>query len=108
VRSTAVSQIGIKLQEIYQLLEMEAPKKKGKVRWLLDNERYIFEKKDVEAGIIRPLVGIMLIFVLRLARSHTLAATLPPPYTTVFSRRTNPWASKIRAFWRKCHRSSSV
>jgi len=108
VRSTAVSQIGIELQEIHQLLEMEATKKKGKVHWLLDNEPYIFEKKDVEAGIICPLVGIMLIFVLRHARSHTLAATLPPPLTTAFSRRTNPWAFKIGAFWRKCHPSSSV
>jgi hypothetical protein len=108
VRSTAVSQIGIKLQGIYQLLEMEAPKKKGKIRWLLDNERYIFEKKDVEAGIIRPLVGIMLLFIPRLPRSHTLAATLPPPFTIVVSRRTNPWASKIRAFWRKCRPNSSV
>jgi len=86
VRSTAVSQIGIKLQVINQLLEMEAPKMKGKVRWLLDNERYIFEKNEVEAGIIRRLVGIMLIFILRLTRSHMLAATLPPPFTIVFSR----------------------
>jgi len=61
VRSPSVSQISIELQEIYQLLEMEAPKKKGKVRWLLHNEQYIFEMKDVEVGIIRPLVEIMLI-----------------------------------------------
>jgi len=108
MRSTAVSQIGITLQEIYPLLEMEAQKRQGKVRWLLDNERDIFENKDVEAGIIRPLVGIMRIFVLRLARRHTLAATLPLPFTSVFPRRTNPWASKVRAFWRKCHPSSSV
>jgi len=68
-------------------MEMEAPKKKGKVHWLFNNEQYIFEKKDLEAGIIRPLVGIMLIFILRLPRSYTLAATLPPPpLTTVFSR----------------------
>jgi hypothetical protein len=98
MRSAAVSQIGIKFQEIYQLLEREAPKKKGKVRWLPNNERYIFEKEDVEARIIRPLLGIMLIFILRLTRSHTLPATFPPPYTTVFSRRTYPSASKIRAF----------
>jgi len=64
---------------------MEAAKKRGKVPWLLDNGRYILEKKDVEAGITRRLVGIMLIFILRLARSHTLAATLPPPFTSVFS-----------------------
>jgi len=108
VRSTTGSQSGIKLQEIYQLLEMEAAKKNGKVRWLLDNERYIFEKKDVDAGIIRPLVGIMLIFILRLARSHTSAVALPPAFTIVFSRRTNPWESKIRAFWGKCCLSSSV
>jgi len=87
---------------------MEAPKRKSEVRWLLDNERYIFEKKDAEAGIIHPLAGIMVIFILRLARSHTLAPTSPPPFTTVFSKRTNPWASKVRAFWRKCHPSSSV
>ena len=108
VRSTAVSQIGIKLQEIYQLLEMEAPKKKGKVCWLLNNEWYIFEKKAVEAGIICPLVRIMLIFVLKLTRSHMLAATLPPQFTTVFSRQTNPSACKIRTCWQKCHPSSSV
>jgi len=65
---------------------MEAPKKKGMVCWLLDNEQYIFEKKDIETGIIRPLVGIMLILVLGLARSDTLAATFPPPFTTTFSR----------------------
>jgi hypothetical protein len=65
---------------------MEAQKEKNKVQWLLDNEQYIFEMTDVAEGIICPLVGIMLIFVLRLARSHTLAATLPPPFTTVFSR----------------------
>jgi hypothetical protein len=65
---------------------MEAPRKNSKVRWLLDNKRYIFEKKDVKAGIIRQLVGIMLIFVLRLARSHMLAVTLPLPFPTVFSR----------------------
>jgi hypothetical protein len=86
VRSTAISQIGIKLQEIYQLLEMEAPKNRGKVCLLLDNEQYIFGKEDVEAGIIRPLVEIMLILIPRLARSHTLAAILPPPYSIVFSR----------------------
>ena len=86
MRSTAVLQIGIKLKEIYQLLEMEAPKRKGKVRWLLETERYILEKNDVEAGIIRPLVGIMMRFVLRLTRSHTLAATLLPPFSSVFSR----------------------
>jgi hypothetical protein len=86
MRSTAVFQIRIKLQEIYQLREMEAPQKKGKFCWLLDNERYIFEKKATEACIIHPLVGIMLIFILRLTRSHTLAATLPPPFTIGFSR----------------------
>jgi hypothetical protein len=42
--STAVSQISIKLKEIYQLLEMEVSTRKGKVRWLFDKERYIFEK----------------------------------------------------------------
>jgi len=108
MRSTAVSQIGTQLKEIYQLLEMEAPKRKGNVCWLLDNEQYIFEKKDVEAGIIRLLVGIVLIFVLRLAKSHMLAATSPPLFTGVFTRQTNPWASKFPAFWRKCHPSSSV
>jgi len=46
VRSTTVSQIGIQLKEFYQLLEIEAPKRMGKVRWLLDNEQYIFEKGD--------------------------------------------------------------
>jgi hypothetical protein len=52
VRCTAVSQIGIKLKEIYQHLEVDAPKTKGKVCWLLDNERYIFEKINIKAGII--------------------------------------------------------
>ena len=108
MRSTTVSQIGIQLKEIYQLLEMEAPKTKGKVRKLLENERYIFEKKIVEAGIKRPLVGIMLIFILRLARSHMLAARSPPQFTTVFSRRSNRWAFKIRAVWCKCYPCLSV
>jgi len=90
VLSTAVSQIGIKLKEIYQLREMEPPTWKGKVRWLLDNEQSIIEKKDIEAGIIRPLVGIMLRSILNLTRSHMLAATSPPPFTTVSPRRTNP------------------
>jgi hypothetical protein len=45
----------------------------------------MIDLKDVEAGIIRALVGIKLIFVLRLAMSHTLAATLLPPFTIVFS-----------------------
>jgi hypothetical protein len=106
--STAVSQISIKLKEIYQLLEMEVSTRKGKVRWLFDKERYIFEKKDAEVGIIHPLAGIILIFIVRLARSHTLVATSPLLFTTVFSMGTNSWASKIRAFWRKCHLSSSV
>jgi hypothetical protein len=87
---------------------MGASKKKSKVRWLLDNERYILLKKDIEAGIIRPLVGKMLIFILRLARSHMLAATLPPAFTIVFSMQTNPWEAKIRAFWHKCRPGSSV
>jgi len=108
VRSTAVSEIGIKLQEIYELLETETPKKKGKVRWLLENERYIFENINVERGIIRPLVEIMLIFVLRRARSQTLAATVPPPCITVFLRRTNPCVFNILAFRCKCHPNSSV
>jgi hypothetical protein len=108
MRSTAVSQIGIKVQDIYQLVGVEAPMKKGKVGWLLDNEQYIFEKNNVEAGIIRPLAKIMLILILRLARRHTLAATMPPPLTIVFSRRLNPSESKIRAFWCKYRPSSSV
>jgi len=79
-----------------------------KVRWLLDNERYISEKKHLEAGIIHALVRIMFIFILRLARSHTLAATLPLPFSTVFSRLTNPWESKLPIIWHKCQPSSSV
>jgi len=108
VRSTAVSQIGIKLTEIYQLLEMEVPKRKGKVCWLLENERYIFEKKDLEAGIIHSIVGIILILILRLTRSHTLPGTSPLTFTTVFSTRTNPQASKIHACWCTCPLSMSV
>jgi len=86
----------------------EGPQDKEKGPLLLDNEWYIFEKKDIEVGIIRPLVGIMLILILRLARSHTLAATLSQPITSVHFRWTNPWASKIRAFWHQCHPSSSL
>jgi hypothetical protein len=62
---------------------MDATMKEVKVRWLLDNERYIFEMKDVQAGIIHPLAGIMLIVIHTLARSYTLAATLPPQFTIV-------------------------
>jgi hypothetical protein len=64
---------------------MHALKKKSMVRGLLNNEHFIFEHKDVEVGIIGTLVGIMLMFLLRLARSHTLVATLPPLFTIVFS-----------------------
>jgi len=67
-------------------MEMEAPKRKEKVHWLLNDEQHIFQKKDVEAGIIHPLVGIMLIVILRLTRSDMLAAPLPPSFTTVSSR----------------------
>lgn len=56
VRSTAVLQYGIKLKAIHQLLEMESPKRKGKVRWLLVNEQYIFDMTYLEAGIIHPLL----------------------------------------------------
>lgn len=108
VGSTAIMQIGIKHQEIYQLLAMDAPKKKCKVRWSFNNGQYIFETKDIESGIICQLVGILLILILRLTRSHTLTATLPPPFTTGLSRQTNPWACDIRAVWCNCHPSSLV
>lgn len=38
VQSTTVFLIGIQLQVIYQLLEIDLPKKQGKVCWILDNE----------------------------------------------------------------------
>jgi len=38
VPSTTVLQIVITFQDIYQLLEMEAPKRQGEVHLLLDNE----------------------------------------------------------------------
>jgi hypothetical protein len=90
VQSTALSQIGIELQEMYHVLVINALKKNGKVHWLLDKDLYIFEKKDVEAGIMPPHVGMMPIFVLKLARSDKLAPTLPPPFTIVFQGKQIP------------------
>jgi hypothetical protein len=108
VQSTAISNIGVNLQVIWKLMEMEAQKKKGKVSWLLNNEWYIFEKTDTGAGIMHPVVGMMQIFVIRLPRSCIFAATLPPPFITLFSRWPNPWASKIHTFLHNCHLSLSV
>jgi len=108
LRSTAVSPIDITLEESYQQLEMEARNKKVNVCGFLWNERYIFEKNDVAAGISNPLVGIMMICVLRLARSHILEGKLPPPLAIVFSTRTHCWGSNICGSRCSCCTISSV
>lgn len=57
VRSTAVSQIGSKIKEIYQLHEMDSADRRTKVRWLLDKERYIFERNDTEVCFCNQSTG---------------------------------------------------
>jgi hypothetical protein len=95
MRNTTVSQIGIKLNHIQQLIEMEPSNSKGKVYCLLDSDQQISELKDVVAGIICPLLGMMLILILKLAMSHPLGAVLPPPFRSVVSMEANPWVLKI-------------
>jgi len=96
MQTTAFSKIVIKLQDIYQLLEMEAAKKQGKVNWLLDNYWYLFEEEDLESSHLRPSVGIMLIFILSVVRSYIVAARLQQQFSSECWGRTNLWVSKIR------------
>jgi len=108
VWSTTVLLIGIKLTETYQLLEMDVSQRKGKVYWPLDNKQYMFQKNDAAAGMMQPLAGIMLRFILRVTWNHSFAAESPPPFPTVSSQQTHSWASMICTSLSKCHLSSSV
>lgn len=80
VGNTTVLQIGVQLEESCQKLVVEASKMKSKIHLLLNNDQYSFDKKHLEVGIIRLVGRIMLIFILRLARSRTFTAAFLLPY----------------------------
>lgn len=95
VPSSAVSQITIILNHLYNFIEMEDRQAKGKICWLLNSEWYIIGNIDKKVYIICARADIIVQFSLWLPRSHTSAPILAPPLTSVFQCKQIPGHARL-------------